>query len=190
MLFEIDLQLQVRCAPIHRRSQGWARDHDPQTFSISCHFVLWEAMSQIKDCCSLEVKIWPPQLRHWSDFCRNRLNCEASPSSWPSRRVRRWARRRSQSSKNNFWPVVFQFQWHTFTLFCCRWVLPIKHRYAKCVSATLWRARKRSFVRKSIVEHWAVRLSVQIQYHWYEAIITTATTFASHLRQFDSNTSI
>ena len=44
----------------HKRSQGSQRGHALQISSVSCRFVLWEAVSQTKYCCSLEVRnIWP-----------------------------------------------------------------------------------------------------------------------------------
>jgi len=44
----------------YRRSHG---DHAPQISSISCYFVLREAVSQTKYCCSLKVKRFdPPKL--------------------------------------------------------------------------------------------------------------------------------
>ena len=50
---------------------GVQGDHTPKNFfCISCRFVLWQAMSQTKYCCSLQVNIFVPQeilgwLRHW-----------------------------------------------------------------------------------------------------------------------------
>ena len=45
------------CIPVAR---GGQMSHDPQNSSLSCRFVLREAMSQTKYCCSLKVKIFGP----------------------------------------------------------------------------------------------------------------------------------
>jgi len=54
----------------HRRSQEGQRSHGPKIASLSCRFVLREAVSQTKYCCSLKVTyLAPPKilrwLRHW-----------------------------------------------------------------------------------------------------------------------------
>ena len=51
----------------HRRSQ---EGHGPQIFLAYCGFVLWDAVSQTKYCCSLKVKVfWPPKILGWLRYC-------------------------------------------------------------------------------------------------------------------------
>ena len=46
----------------HKRTQGSLGSHTPQISIISCHFVLWEVVSQTKHCFSPKVKRFaPPQ---------------------------------------------------------------------------------------------------------------------------------
>jgi len=45
---------------IHRRTQGEPGAMPPHIFSISSHFVLWEAASQTKYCCSPKIKNFVP----------------------------------------------------------------------------------------------------------------------------------
>jgi len=44
-----------------RCSEGGPRAHASQIVSISSHFVLWEAVSQTKYCCSSKIKHFGPQ---------------------------------------------------------------------------------------------------------------------------------
>jgi len=59
--------------PVGKGVAKWA--HAPKIFSMSCYFVLWEAVSQTKYCCSLKVKIFAPKnfgLKYlWAWGCRN-----------------------------------------------------------------------------------------------------------------------
>lgn len=58
--------------------------------------------------------------------------CDNTHHHGLSRRARRWARCRSQSSKNHFWMFAFQFHWLT-SLFCCRQFFPWSICRGKCV---------------------------------------------------------
>ena len=56
------------------RGQG---GYDPQISSISCHFVLWKAVSQTQYCCSLEVKRFSPPINYGLATPRE-SSCEVS----------------------------------------------------------------------------------------------------------------
>ena len=49
----------LSCKHMSRQGEG---GHAPQNnFSMSCHFVLWKAVSRTKYCCSLKVEVFAPK---------------------------------------------------------------------------------------------------------------------------------
>jgi len=58
--------VQKSCFPPIGVARGAKRTTPPQMSSISCHFVLCEAASQTKHCCSLKVERFdPPKMLGW-----------------------------------------------------------------------------------------------------------------------------